>query len=69
MAKGTLYAMESAFYSCHEDVSVISLILVGFVGGVLVSIMGIGGSLIMIPIMVYILKVSDVLLLEPRIFK
>lgn len=49
-----------SFYSCHEDVSIISLVLVGFVGGVLVSIMGIGGSLIMIPIMVYILKVSDV---------
>lgn len=48
-----------SFSSCREQVSIISLILVGFVGGILVSMMGIGGSLIMIPMMVYILGVSD----------
>jgi uncharacterized membrane protein YfcA len=47
-----------SFASCHEPVSVISLILVGFIGGILVSIMGIGGSLIIIPIMVYLLNIS-----------
>lgn len=45
--------------SCREQTSIISLIIVGFIGGILVSLLGIGGSLIMIPMMVYLLRVSD----------
>jgi len=58
-AKKLKMPLRLTFSSCHEDVSIISLVFVGFIGGIFVSIMGIGGSLIMIPMMVYILSVSD----------
>ncbi len=46
------------FDSAHSTVSIFSPIMIGFVAGVLMAIMGIGGSLIMIPAMLYILHVS-----------
>ena len=47
------------FISTRQEMSVLSPILVGLVGGFLVAIMGIGGSLIMLPAMIYLLRVSE----------
>ncbi len=47
------------FISTRQEMSVFSPILLGFTGGFLVAIMGIGGSLIMLPAMVYLLRVSE----------
>jgi uncharacterized protein len=33
--------------------------IIGFIGGIFVSTMGIGGSLVMIPAMLYILRIAE----------
>jgi uncharacterized protein len=48
-----------ALPSCKHSMSVLSPIIIGMLGGALVAATGIGGSLIMIPAMIYILRVSD----------
>jgi hypothetical protein len=50
---------KTTFISARKEISVFSPIIVGFIGGFLVAIMGIGGSLIMLPAMIYILRISE----------
>ncbi len=45
--------------SCKNSISIFSPILIGISGGLLVAVMGIGGSIVMIPAMIYILRISD----------
>lgn len=47
------------FPSCHASCSIFSPIIIGFIGGILISVMGIGGSLVTIPAMIYLLRVSE----------
>ena len=47
------------FSSCRGEMSVFSPIILGVFGGILISLTGIGGSLIIVPAMIYILRVSD----------
>lgn len=51
------YAIELP--SCKHKISVFSPIILGVLGGILISLTGIGGSLIILPAMIYILRVSD----------
>ncbi|MBS0236110.1 MAG: sulfite exporter TauE/SafE family protein [Proteobacteria bacterium] len=46
------------FDSGANSISIFSPVLIGLVAGILMALMGIGGSLIMIPAMVYILNIS-----------
>ncbi len=45
--------------SCKHSVSILSPMFIGMGGGIMISIMGIGGGVIMVPAMIYILRVSD----------
>jgi uncharacterized membrane protein YfcA len=45
--------------SSKASLSIFSPIFLGILGGVLVTLTGIGGSLIMVPAMIYVLKISD----------
>lgn len=47
------------FISTRHEMSIFSPVIVGFIGGFLVAIMGIGGSLIMLPAMIYLLRISE----------
>ncbi|RZI46303.1 sulfite exporter TauE/SafE family protein [Rickettsiales endosymbiont of Peranema trichophorum] len=47
------------FPSAREEISIFSPLIIGFGGGFVVSVMGIGGSIIIIPSMIYILKISE----------
>jgi uncharacterized membrane protein YfcA len=51
--------LRTTYVSSHKEISYISPALVGIFGGVMVSLLGIGGSLIMIPFMIYILRVKE----------
>lgn len=48
-----------ALPSCKRKMSVIFPIIIGILSGVLVSLTGIGGSLIVIPAMIYLMRISD----------
>lgn len=47
------------FISTRQPISVFSPLMIGLVGGFLVALMGIGGSLVMLPAMIYFLGVSE----------
>lgn len=47
------------FIGAKREISIFSPIIIGFIGGIMVATMGIGGSLIMIPAMLYILRISE----------
>lgn len=47
------------FVGAKRDISIFSPIIIGFIGGIMVATMGIGGSLVMIPAMLYILRISE----------
>lgn len=54
-SSGFIISLPSSKYPVH----VFAPILVGVMGGILISMLGIGGSIIMIPAMIYILRISD----------
>jgi uncharacterized membrane protein YfcA len=51
--------IKTNFVSAKREISIISPILIGIIGGLFVAFMGIGGSLVMIPAMLYVLRVSE----------
>ena len=50
---------KTSFISIKQPISIIGPILVGMTGGFLVSVMGVGGTLIMMPALLYLLRVSE----------
>jgi uncharacterized membrane protein YfcA len=51
--------IKANFVSAKREISIFAPILIGLVGGIFVAFMGIGGSLVMIPAMLYVLRVSE----------
>ena len=50
--------LHRAFISSHKEISVFSPVIIGLIGGILVSLLGIGGTLVIVPTMLYLLRVS-----------
>lgn len=57
--KKIVLPMQMEFISARRKISAFSPVIVGFVGGALVAMIGIGGSLVMLPAMLYILRISE----------
>jgi hypothetical protein len=51
--------LQSRFISCENTHSILTPIFIGITGGVLVSVVGIGGGFIMIPAMLYLLQCKE----------
>lgn len=48
----------STFNSIEDAISLLLPIIVGFIGGIFVTLLGVGGGFIMVPLMIYYLRVS-----------
>ncbi|MFT6332105.1 MAG: putative membrane protein YfcA [Lentimonas sp.] len=57
------------FKKSNINVSVIVPVIIGFIVGILVAIMGIGGGFIMIPAMVYILRMPSSIVVGTSLFQ
>ena len=50
------FPLQTQFISVHSSISYLSPIIVGFIGGIFIALLGLGGAFIMIPIMLYLLR-------------
>lgn len=57
------------FHASDMELSILLPILVGVMAGILVSIMGIGGGFVMIPAMIYLLKMPSRLVVGTSLFQ
>lgn len=51
--------LQTKFISVNSTISMFSPILVGLIGGILITLLGLGGAFIMIPIMLYLLRTKE----------
>jgi uncharacterized membrane protein YfcA len=67
--KSAKLPMKVYFPQSNINISLLIPIILGIIGGTLVSLMGIGGGFIMIPVMVYILKMPPNVIVGTSLFQ